>query len=418
MTQPGVDTGKFLSHIQTKLDGHVVGYSCVVGNANGSWPHSYGDARTVIDTPQPDPVVPPGDRQSNVGPPPIHHGPIHAPAHVRVTTSTSFGIASASKLLTALAAVKLLDPAQGGKPQNHLGLTLDSKAWQALPTDWKINDSFKNITFRQLLTHTSGLSDADATGQDYAHLQAMIAKTVLPPPPQPPKYTGYCNRAFDLFRILLPTLNGAVDDHGLTDDERAYAFAKEYQQIVTQYVFTPVNVSGPFTETPNTNTYAFGYTFPGDSAGNDQSTNPGDSVLFLGAGSGCWFVSIDEITPVLISLTNIDKRILSPDQWNHMQGIDVPPGFENTELGIGLGLDSVFDKQGSGATGYRWVEKNGGYASQASSVAFFGSMVPDHVTNGPLYAALFINSNIESPPGQAAIGPDTVLLEAFRASIQ
>ena len=222
------------------------------------------------------------------------------------------------------------------------------------------------------------------------------------PHPSPPRYPfTYSNLGFALFRILLPILhsmeappgsNPWKDNPNLQPDERAQLFADEYQAIIVANVFGRVNVTGPCTGTPGGDSYAFGYTFPGTSPGTDQSREKQQ----LQAGPGAWFVSIDQITPVLESLSNIDGKILTADQWNHMQNIDVPAGYEN--LSNGLGIDELTDS-GTGGTGYRWVEKNGGYDNQMASIAFFGSMIPDPNAQGPLYAALFNNSDIWGGPG-------------------
>lgn len=373
----------FVSTVGQMLNGHVVGYVGVIGDAVSSQTFVGGFARTAVD-----------GIASTTG-----------KTAVPFTLSTSCGIASASKFLTALAAVQLLDGASWGTIDGTAltGLTLDSVMYEALPADWKIQDpGVKQITFRELLTHTSGLPEYPPPpgGEDYANLQNYICgKSVLPATPTTPPYgpggprypVNYSNVGFALFRLLLPNVNAMHNPaHPWRDNTsepvgvRAQAYANEYERIVADNVFGKVGVTGPTTGPPAGHTYAFGYAFPGSTAGIDQAPEN----LGLDAGPGAWFISINQLRPVLESLNNIDGKILTAPQWNHMQNIGSPAGFAGTV--VGFGIDVLIDS----GTGYRWVEKNGGYENQNASIAFFGSMTPNATTGGPYYAALFVNSDI------------------------
>ena len=396
MSEPTVSISRFLGAIQTRLNGCVVGYSCVIGDPDFTLPYSWGEARTATD------------------------------GLLSFEPSTEFGIASVSKLLTALAAVRLLDGTQDGlEPPNHLGLTLDDPMFLALPKGWDILDpAVREITFRELLTHTSGLAP-EGPGepqQDYASLEAYITQQSVPLVPISGR-PAYSNTGFALFRLLLPMLNGLNDNPGASADERAEVYALEYAAVIQNLVFDPVAAGGADTATPADGNYAFGYWYPWSSPGSDWSTwkYPGQTLPGQGeplwAGSGCWWVSIDQMAKVLDSLNRIDGKIISATQWNHLQGNDLPlgvVGFGGPRgfQGLGLGLDSVVDS----ATGYRWLEKNGSASTpqgtMTSSVAFFGSPTPGPragrptgvpaTSKGPLYAALFINSDIFQGPGVSA----------------
>jgi CubicO group peptidase (beta-lactamase class C family)/lipoprotein-anchoring transpeptidase ErfK/SrfK len=376
VSDPYVDVNVFITAVEQRIKGSVVGYSGCIGTATASvQTFSGGQARTSADG-----------------------------TAIGVQTSTSFGIASVSKFLTALAAVRLLDGAMPGDVygQNVLGASLDSEIFLALPKGWTVQDeAVKQITYRQLLTHTSGLAPEGSPGEpasDYASLEAYITAPHVNLVHLGPGQTAYSNVGFALFRLLLPTLNGMTDDPTLPQDNRAAAFATAYEQIVVQQVFAPVGVTGPTSGTPAVDDYVFAYAYPGTTPGFDWNTWryagqtwPGQGEP-LCAGAATWWVSIAEFSPVLNSLNKVDGRLLSTTQWLHMQGLDTSPGFEN----LGLGLDVLVDQANPGATGYRYVEKNGGLTSNndtilSSSVAFFGS--------GPNYAALFLNSDLSPGPG-------------------
>jgi CubicO group peptidase (beta-lactamase class C family) len=382
MTEPTVDMGLFTQAIEKRLTGYVVGFAGCIGRANEATPL-----------------------------PPIVGGQARTPASgkaVPVTSSTQFHIASDSKFLTGLAAVQLLDVV--GKP-----LSLDSPMCSALPQNdptWRITDSgVLAITFRELLSHTSGLpneGDKGEPGDDYVSIRKYLTSTtgVLPAAPTPPPYgtptpryqRGYSNFGFALFRILLPAVNALQgagpqvwkDDPSLDDTDRAKSFAEEYNRIVQANVFARAAVTSlPQTGTPANGDYAFSYLVENASmAGGDES----GSGLPLIAGAAGWFASIDQLRPVLVSLNNGTQNILTAEQWLHMQGQysqdtpnPVPSGFND----MGLGIDLVSNG------GYRWVEKNGGWGDGVgdftSSIAFFGS--------GPYYAALLVNSDMSDGPG-------------------
>ncbi|HML49458.1 MAG TPA: serine hydrolase domain-containing protein, partial [Clostridia bacterium] len=176
---------------------------------------------------------------------------------------TAFGIASGTKLLTGLAACKLID---AGK------LALTDRLWDILPYDLGRID--KRVTVLHLLTHTSGTGDyideeaADSVGQmealyrqypvylwerlDY-YLQ-MIAP--LPPKFEPGARFGYSNAGFVLLGLAIEAVGGMP-----------------YQSYVANEIAKPLGLERTgFHRTdalpPNT---ALGYT--GDAASGPLRTN-------------------------------------------------------------------------------------------------------------------------------------------------
>src|SRR5262249_52270710 len=142
------------------------------------------------------------------------------------------------------------------------------------------------------------------------------------------------------------------------------------------------------------------YAFPGTAPGVDW----GDETLV--AGSYGWWVSIDDIMPVLASLAAVDGAIVSQHQWDLMEG--------RVDAGMGLGVSLAIDALTSpNAPGYRWTEKTGGAFWNGTPVTttacIFGStggLRPGSntpfapIANAPFYGALFINSDV------AGYGPD------------
>src|SRR5580700_8836868 len=131
MGLPDVSVNNFVSAVKARLKNSVVGYSCVIGGAAiPATKFSAGSARTAA------------NGQS-----------------FPFESSTPTGIGSVSKFITAIAAVQLLDrPDAGGVVGwNILNATRDSPMYLGLPPYWDLRSDIKTITYRDLLTHTSGL---------------------------------------------------------------------------------------------------------------------------------------------------------------------------------------------------------------------------------------------------------------------
>lgn len=333
------------NNVAASLNGNVVGYACTVGSASlGAY--SYGEARTSA----------------------------NAPARMFVP-STKIPVASVSKVVTALAAIRVL--------ANH-GISLDSGIGGHVPSDWKLDEHVSSITFRELLSHRSGIKDYGNNSQDYETLKKFFTQPVDPTknttcqpasvanPANPinpnNKSPCYSNYNFSIFRVLLPVIDGFADDSA----DRAAKLADAYIRIVQKLVFEPVGAQGvdakPPTLGPQASGYAFSYKYPGTTSGYDWGDNS------LGVGAAGWYLSIEDIAKVLYSLNKNDGRILTPGQLDDM--VTTP-----------LGWDSKTDSAGD-----RWIEKNGGWGANgtsiSTSIALFGAGV---------FGALFVNSDILGP---------------------
>ncbi|KAL9041437.1 MAG: hypothetical protein Q9214_004110, partial [Letrouitia sp. 1 TL-2023] len=176
------------NNVQAALNGNVVGYACAIGSASlGAY--SNGQART----------------QAN------------APAKMFLP-STKIPVASVSKAVTTLAAIPLLA---------KYSVSLDSSIGGHLPSDWKLDSYVSSITFRQLLSHRSGIKDYGNNDQTYDTLKNFFtqkvdptkntmcqpASVVNPADPINPNNKGTCysNYNFSIFRVLLPIIDGFSD---------------------------------------------------------------------------------------------------------------------------------------------------------------------------------------------------------------
>ena len=145
---------------------------------------------------------------------------------------TAFGIASGTKMFTALAVCKLIDD---GK------LSLEDKLWDILPFD--LGEIDRQVTVLHLLTHTSGIGDhlddddPDPEAKEQAlrdtypvylwerleyYLQMI---TPLPAKFEPGFRYGYSNAGFVMLGLVTESVSGMP-----------------YQQFVTEELIAPLNL--------------------------------------------------------------------------------------------------------------------------------------------------------------------------------
>jgi CubicO group peptidase (beta-lactamase class C family) len=366
-----VSLGAAARELHQRLDCRVVGYSFFIGRSDRFG--QFGKARTAADGPARD-----------------------------FTSSTKMPVASVSKLVTTLAALRVLQ-------KNNV--PLNSAIDRFLPSDWKADSTVKNITFEQLLSHTSGVMDYGNNAQDDATLKKFFTQKVnvnsrttckgsdvvdpkdaivvaVPPATRPERC--YSNYNFSLFRILLPMVDGFVEGDPASRPAR---LAARYVKLVQEHVFDSVGAKSvackPPSEGPGASGYAFSYKFPGKNPGHDW----GDSSL--GCGGAGWYLSVEDLAKVLISLNKGDGKVLSPAQFTEM---------ETRVLG--------WDKLSTGV--YRYLEKNGGWGwgdtSISTSVAFLGP-----ASGRAIIGVLFLDSDIGREPKASA---ETVLRQALVRAIR
>ena len=366
-----VSLGEVARNIHKQLDCKAVGYSFFLGRGTTTRSEGVGFARTVAN-------------------PPV----------VNFTPDTRFQLASVSKVITALAAIKVL--------QQHPTINLNSAIASSFPSGWTLDPNVTaKITFRQLLSQTSGIKNYGDYAMTDANLQAFYGQPV--PSPNAPtgcanylvsislaavpnaivtdKSPCYSNLNFAIFRVLLPMIEGYTGNIAATR-------ADKFVTLVQNNVFKPVDVANADCKPLDQNTHAFSYVFPGGMPGVDW----GDARLICG-GAG-FTLSATELGKMMLSLNAGDGKILSPGQFHDME---IDPAAH------AIGWDWVT------RDGYRWVEKNGGFRNAANililstSIAIFGgNSDPAHLTPGVI-GTLLVNSNIAS--GASA---DSVLLKAFK----
>lgn len=191
----GAITAQLIANaIKKKLDGKSIGFSVTVmvssggkGSANG------GLARSTPDTGQ------------------------------RAWKSTDrITIASVSKTFTAAAMMRVMT----GK-----GIGINTKIGSYLPSDWTFGANFKDITFAELMNHTSGIRGVNGCGIAFDGLKQCAANGVV----LADKTYQYQNENSALMRVLLPRIYG-------NNPTTADAYAKDYEVIVNRMVMNSAGI--------------------------------------------------------------------------------------------------------------------------------------------------------------------------------
>jgi len=364
------DVCQIAKNIHAQLDGHAVGYAFFVGQ----YPKfgAYGQARTDA------------------------NGPAAA-----FTKTTKITVASVSKMVTTIAAVRILD---------KYGVSLDAPIGPYLPSDWSVSKYVQSITFSQLLSQQSGIKDYGNVTQDYSNMKLFFSQAVSAGTTTtcqgPPVHLWqnafnmnnasrcYSNYNFGIFRVLLPRVAGFVEDPN--PDTRPQTLADQYVKLVQQNVFEPVGQKDvacrPPHQAPAVFTYAFGYTYPGNKPGYDW----GDRTLSCGADG--WYLSVEDIAKVFLSLNAKDGKVLSEAEFQSMR---------TRQLGWDVRQNTELEKNGT------WGAAGGSAAgSITTSVAIFGPVA------GPrLVGVLFINSDISGGPSSGG-GAQGVLESAYNSALK
>src|SRR5262249_38298779 len=92
----------------------------------------------------------------------------------KMTSKSRMGVMSMSKTITATAVVKQIAKLSDAGQD----ISIDSPIAPFLPSQWVRGPNVNNLTFRHLMTHTSGLAPtttADPDADVYENLQATIA---------------------------------------------------------------------------------------------------------------------------------------------------------------------------------------------------------------------------------------------------
>jgi CubicO group peptidase (beta-lactamase class C family) len=301
-------------NIDAAINGKAVGYAYVIlHNGVVTAQNAFGQARTAADPPA-----------------------------TTMTAEEPFQIASVSKTITAVAVMHLLAAKQ---------ISVKSSIAPYLPPSWPLGQGVDQITFAELLTHTSGFLGAGVVPGDnrftYAQLKDLLSQDINTNYKAGCKLayalrmfvTCYQNANFSLFRIIIPYLLGSANpippasldsllsfSPDLYDTGLASATAQDYLSYMNS-VYGPSHEL-PISCTPQGSSRMLSYLNPGGGTGTDW----GDWGLMCGAGG--IQLSVNQMAGFLSNLTSGDylpvaassnpDALTLPAMVKNMYGWDVP----------------------------------------------------------------------------------------------
>ena len=248
---------------------------------------------------------------------------IEAVGEKPVTLNTKMQIASMTKTLTAAAFLKLA---------SEKGIKTTDKIIKYLPPKWVKGQNIANISFRDLLTHRSGiigLGDKCVNGSFLENywfgLQSLIAKGVK---------TGnkgnqcYQNANYGLYRILIPAILGYKFSGNDSEDD--LQTQKMYEQYIRDHILKKSGVNTVDLLTNPASAPTFGYDHPYTTG--TEGFNSGDFLDVSGAYG--IYLSANEAM-------NVYSRLFSAGSNSVLS-----PALQDSILVSGLGSYSVVMPQG------------------------------------------------------------------------
>lgn len=211
---------------------------------------------------------------------------------VPITPQTGFGIASNTKLFAGVLLLKLAE--------NGL-LSLDDSLHQHLPT---FNNIDSTITVRQLLNHTSGLSDVNIPGYADSMLAdpnrvftpTEIVSWVGPPLSAPGTDWYYCNTNFLLAGLIAESVTG-----------------QSFSQLLRDSILTPLQLDSTYLAVYESSSVVAAHPWQG---GMDFSSTPRTSINSAAWSAGAMYSTSGEMAQWYRALMN--GEILNQNSLNEM----------------------------------------------------------------------------------------------------
>jgi CubicO group peptidase (beta-lactamase class C family) len=249
----------------------------------------------------------------------------NADGNVPMGGKTRMDIMSATKNFTAVSILDLLERNQ---------LDPDAKAAPYLPKTWKRDATWKQLTFRQLLTHTSGLKqqpvDADFTKAErdaWGTLNKGVRFAMTKPlvVPSPYKYT---NMNYAVLRIALVGLWRKVAPASKLPSIRYYRSGFVARNYLNQRFFTPMGIHPAACETSNPNKAALAYDIANPSKPGKLIALKGEDLQACAGHRGLWVSAVD-MTKFQMNVQNLNHVSRQVRAWQNSGLLGWEPGSNN-----------------------------------------------------------------------------------------
>ena len=239
------------SKLQQALDGKCDKYAFVLYDGLASVSHASGKKRTAADPPEQD-----------------------------FTVDHRYNPASVTKTITAVTLLQLLA---------KRGVSIEDKIWPFLPPDWNVHSSFKQINFRQVLSHHSGIVH-DVWAADYGAVKTVMENGISL---SDTANRLYLNVNYSICRILIAYLDGYGPDSAA---DQSQGTTQRFIRCLQRNIFDRINIQSVSFK-PAVSAPALFYPWP---AGTAHGTDMGDWTLT--GGSAGVQLSTNELATFLVQL--------------------------------------------------------------------------------------------------------------------
>ncbi|MBJ7332971.1 MAG: beta-lactamase family protein, partial [Solirubrobacteraceae bacterium] len=329
VSEPVVEPEEFAANIEDRLDGPggPVGYGyAITKNGQLAAANGIGDARAAVD------------------------------GQMDFTETTRIEVMSVTKPMSAMALQKLLA---------QRGISVDAEIASYLPPSWEKGPAFQvnapnPVTFRTLLTHTSGfkqyiasLPDPGVYNNDWDGMKMLVASDLAPGgDPQ------YKNANYVLIRVLIARLTGLA---GLGIGPLAHVTetnnSKKYLKYLNKQVFAKAGVPNVrcWVDDDEEDTAALVYDRDDVGAGGKLVERDGDSRKHCGGHTGLHLSAID-LVKVATYLRRTENILAAPVRDQMFSDL--------------LGWNRGSNNPDSGSLGYWWHDGWGHWGSSPERQVF------------------------------------------------
>ena len=240
----------FAATLETRLRGRVMGYAYVVmRDGNVIYNGSGGMARNERD------------------------------GNLEMTTETPMHVASISKFLTTVGALKVMDKYE---------IPPSASVEDFLPPDWNQGPGIENLSLIELLSQKGGLNQHGSINFIATHFDSL--KFIIAQGAEKEKSKFYSNTHHSLFRIILPVMQDKQNGIERVYDEMNTALS--YEEIIRDELFIPTETEGSLaTDLPGN---AFYYRTRDDS---DSGLGAGSRFTSV-AGAFGWHLSAVDLATI------------------------------------------------------------------------------------------------------------------------
>ncbi len=213
---------------------------------------------------------------------------------------TRMHLASVSKSITAIATLQIL---------RQKGISVDALISQYLPAFWIKGPNVDKITFRDLLSHRSGIRELNGE-HDFEGLELLIYRGIQL---QDKGVFWYQNDNYSLLRVLLASLQGAA--FSVESDFNSTLAGAYYDYFIQQNIMMPLgitNASLRFDE--NT---ALIYNYPYNNKRGVKTTENFTSI----SGAFGWYLDAISVGKIFSALAHSEKLLPASERQQMFDGM-------------------------------------------------------------------------------------------------